>query len=103
MARRTLIMVSLLCVTLQAVAQQQIVDPDFQPTVSKPAYPNGGPAIAIDEAHDNFHTLDGQYAPLAALLRTDGYKGVASKFPFEKENLAGIRVLIVANARNVKA
>ncbi len=100
---RTLLMVSLVCVSMQAVAQQQIVDPDFQPAVAKPAYPNGGPAVAIDEAHDNFHTLAGQYAPLAALLRTDGYKVVASKVPFEKENLAGIRVLIVANARNLKA
>ena len=100
---RTLIMVPLVCMSMQAVAQQQIVDPDFQPMVAKPAYPNGGPAVAIDEAHDNFHTLAGQYAPLAALLRTDGYKVVASKVPFEKEALAGIRVLIVANARNLKA
>jgi hypothetical protein len=96
-------MVSLLCMSMQAVAQQQIVDTDFQPTVAKPAYSSGGPVVAIDEAHDNFHTLGGQYAPLAALLRADGYKVVASKVPFEKENLAGVRVLIVANARNVKA
>jgi hypothetical protein len=103
MARRTLIMVSLLCMSMHIVGQQQIVDPDFQPTVARPAYSNGGPAVAIDEAHDNFHTLAGQYAPLAALLRTDGYKVIASKVPFEKENLVGIRVLIVANARNLKA
>src|SRR5262245_52234591 len=103
MARRTLNMVSLLFLSMEAVAQQQIVDPDFQPAISKPAYPNGGPAVAIDEAHDNFHTLAGQYAPLAALLRADGYKVVASKVPFEKENLAGIRVLVIANARNIKA
>ncbi len=82
---RTLIMVPLVGISMQAVAQQQIVDPDFQPTVAKPAYPNGGPAVAIDEAHDNFHTFAGQYAPLAALLRTDGYKVVASKVPFEKK------------------
>jgi hypothetical protein len=100
---RTLIVVSLVCASMQMLAQQQIVDPDFHPTVAKPAYRDGGPTVAIDEAHDNFHTLDGQYGPLAALLRTDGYKLVASKAPFEKDNLAGIRVLIIANARNLKA
>src|SRR5215831_1092175 len=88
---------------LAAVAQQQIVDADFQAVVAMPAYPKGGPTVAIDEAHDNFHTMGGQYAPLAELLRNDGYKVVASKIPFEKENLNGIGVLIIANARNVKA
>jgi hypothetical protein len=86
-----------------AVAQQQIVDADFQPAVAMPAYPKGGPTVAVDEAHDNFHTMGGQYAPLAALLRNDGYKVVASKVSFEKENLNRIGVLIVANARNLKA
>src|SRR5689334_2018755 len=88
---------------LAAVAQQQIIDTDFQPVVAMPAYPRAGPTIAIDEAHDNFHTMTGQYAPLAALLQNDGYKVVASKVPFEKESLNGIGVLIVANARNLKA
>src|SRR5262249_31586666 len=84
-------------------AQQQIVDADFQAAVSSPAYLKAGPTVAIDEAHDNFHTMGGQYAPFAALLQSDGYKVVASKFPFEKTNLSGIGVLIVANARNLKA
>ena len=94
---------SLLCVSLRSAAQQQTVDPDFQATVARPAYPNGGPTVAIDEAHDNFHTMGGQYAPLAALLRNDGYSVVDSKVSFEAKDLAGIRVLIVANARNLKA
>jgi hypothetical protein len=47
---RTLIVDLLLCESLQAVAQQQIVDPDFQPTVAEPAYRSGGPTVAIDEA-----------------------------------------------------
>jgi hypothetical protein len=93
-----------LFVSLQAFAQQQIVDPDFRPEVAKPAYPSGGgPTIAIDEAHDNFHTMGGQYAPLAALLRNDGYNVIASQALFETKALAGIRVLVLANARNLKA
>jgi hypothetical protein len=102
--RRLLVTVFLACTsTLASVAQQQIVDADFHPAVATPAYLKGGPTVAIDEAHDNFHTMSGQYAPLAALLRNDGYKVVASKVPFEKESLNGIGVLVVANARNLKA
>jgi hypothetical protein len=108
MKRRTgifqiLIIVSLVIVSIQTVAQQQIADPDFHPVVTKPAYRDNSPTVAIDEAHDNSHTLEGLYSPLAALLRADGYKVIASKVPFEKENFAGIRVLVVANARNLNA
>ena len=84
-------------------AQQQIVDPDFKAVVERPAYPQGGPTIAIDEAHSNFHTADGQYAPFAALLRSDGYRVIASTRVFEKGALSGNAVLVVANARNLPA
>src|SRR5262249_40890784 len=105
---RTLVMACcsvawLLGVSSYATAQQQMVDPDFHPDVRRPAYSRGGPTIAIDEAHDNFHTMNGQYAPLAELLRNDGYRVIASNNPFEKEDLAGIRILIIANARDLKA
>ena len=98
-----LIVVLLLCISLRTVAQQQIVDPDFQTSIKKPAYKSGGPTVAIDEAHDNFHTMSGQYSPLAALLRNDGYRVIASPVLFETKDLAGIRVLVVANARDLKA
>jgi hypothetical protein len=93
----------LLCISLRAAAQQQIVDPDFQTTITKPAYKSGGPTVAIDEAHDNFHTVGGQYSPLAVLLRNDGYRVIASQVPFETKDLAGIRVFVVANARDLNA
>jgi hypothetical protein len=99
----SLIVALLLCICLRAAAQQQIVDPDFQTTIEKPAYKSGGPTVAIDEAHDNFHTMSGQYSPLAALLRNDGYRVIASQVPFDTKDLAGIRVLVVANARDLKA
>ena len=87
----SLTVVLLFCIPLWAAAQQQIVDPDFQTTIKRPAYKSGGPTVAIDEAHDNFHTVDGQYSP------------VSSQIPFETKDLAGIRVLVVANARDLKA
>jgi len=86
-----------------ARAQQQIVDPDFQPIVERPAYTRGGPTVAIDEAHSNFHTAGGQYAPFAALLTKDGYHVIPSTGEFSDATLRGTRVLVVANARNLKA
>ena len=82
-----------------ALAQQQMVDPDFHPTVERPAYSEGqGPVVAIDEAHLNFHRLDGQYAPFAALLRADGYRVRAGTLAFDAGGLDGVEVLVIANA-----
>jgi hypothetical protein len=84
-------------------AQQQIVDPDFKAAVEKPAYLRGGPTVAIDEAHSNFHTAGGQYKPFAELLANDGYRVIASTRNFETGMLAGIDVLVIANARDLAA
>ena len=82
-----------------ALAQQQMVDPDFRPTVELPAYVGGqGPVVVIDEAHANFHRLDGQYAPFAALLRADGYRVQAGTQAFDAGGLDGAEVLVIANA-----
>jgi hypothetical protein len=86
-----------------AGAPQQIVDPDFRAVVEHPAYSGNGPTVAIDEAHSRFHTAGGQYAPFAALLKNDGYRVTESTRPFAADALTGIAVLVVANARNLKA
>jgi hypothetical protein len=78
--------------------QQQIVDPDFKVSVDNPAYPGGGPTVAIDEAHANFHTAGGQYKPFADLLTHDGYRVTPSTRKFEPGVFAGVGVLVVANA-----
>jgi hypothetical protein len=84
-------------------AQQQVVDPDFKPSVAKPAYAGSGPTVAIDEAHANFHTATGQYKPFADLLSADGYRVIASTHKFEPATLTGVGVLVIANARNLDA
>jgi hypothetical protein len=48
-------------------------DSGFTPTVGKPAFKGAGPWVMIDEAHFNFHTLSGRFAPFAELLRADGF------------------------------
>jgi len=84
-------------------AQQQVVDPDFKAVVERPAYRQSGPIVAIDEAHSNFHTAGGEYKPFADLLAKDGYRVIASARKFETEMLAGIGVLVIANARDLAA
>src|SRR5262245_31512195 len=72
----------LVCATLNLSAQQR-VDTSFDPPVPNPAYPAGkGPVIAIDEAHQNSHTVEGGYSPFAKLLRKDGYRVQAFKSKF---------------------
>lgn len=92
-------LMALMAVVAPAQAQQQMVDPDFRPAVERPAYAEGqGPVVTIDEAHANFHRLEGQYAPFAALLRADGYRVQAGTQAFDAGGLDGVDVLVIANA-----
>jgi len=81
------------------VAAQQVADSSFAPALGPPAFPEGrGPRVALDEAHHNFHTLDGRYYTFGQLLGDDGYDVVPLRAPFTEESLLGIDVLVVANA-----
>ena len=82
-----------------APAAQQVADTSFAPAIERPAYEAGrGPRVTIDEAHLNFHTADGGYAPFATLLRRDGYQVQSSRDPFTAGSLARADILVVANA-----
>ena len=82
-----------------AAAAQQVADTGFAPAVERPAYPaDRGPKVAIDEAHLNFHTAGGGYAPFAKLLRLDGYQVQANRDPFTAGSLGRADILVVANA-----
>lgn len=82
-----------------AVWAQQVSDTGFQPPIAKPAFAKGaGPVVAIDEAHNNFHTKSGRYLTFANLLERDGYNVVASKSEFLGDALKPVRILVIANA-----
>lgn len=67
--------------------------------VDEPRYPAGtGPRIGIDEAHHDFHTIDGMFAPFADAARADGFRVAAHREPFTAESLADLDVLVVSNA-----
>lgn len=58
---------------LTLFAQQQ-PDLSFTFSIEEPAYEKGeGPVLCIDSAHNNFHTLEGGFAPFARVMEADGY------------------------------
>lgn len=93
---------SFICLLLLAVYctvnAQQMADPEFNTTVSNPAYSKNGPRVLFDEAHNNFHTIDGRYKPFAELIINDGYRVIRNRVSFSKTSLDSFKVLIIANA-----
>jgi hypothetical protein len=78
---------------------QQIADTSYRPRVAAPAYEIGkGPVVFLDEAHTNFHRVDGRYAPFVQLLRRDGYVVRPNRSRFSRAVLDSARVLVIANA-----
>jgi hypothetical protein len=84
----------------------QVADSGFRPPVGR-AWPAGRePLVLLDEAHHNFHTVAGRYAPFAGLLTRAGYRVEGLRAPLSAAALAAARVLVIANPlaeRNVTA
>jgi hypothetical protein len=97
MKRALTVCLFLLCLSV-VVGAQQLPDPEFNTNVANPAYTKSEPRVLFDEAHHNFHTIDGRYKPFADLLRNDGYRVVRNRQPFSKETLNSFKVLVIANA-----
>ena len=96
MARGTLLALLALAPRLAA---QQVADSAFAPPIPHPAWAEGaGPVVAVDAGHHNFHTPDGGYLAFSRLLRRDGFVVGAMEQPWSAASLAGVRVLVVANA-----
>jgi hypothetical protein len=78
---------------------QQVSDTSFRPPIADPAFvPGRGPLVFLDEAHTNFHTVEGRYKPFVMLLQRDGFVVQPNRAPFSRESLAQARVLVIANA-----
>ena len=88
------VLLSLASITL---AQQQ-PDLEFDTSVASPAYKKEGPRVMFDEAHFNFHTVEGRYKPFVDLLFNDGYRVVRNRQSFSKTRLSGFKILIISNA-----
>lgn len=89
----------LMIATASPSAAQQVPDTLFDTRITHPAWERGkGPRLLLDEAHRNFHTLDGRYRPFADLARNDGFRVAANRQPFTREGLAAADLLVIANA-----
>lgn len=98
MKNKLLLLITCLFFTTSVFAQQ-VADTGFAPPIPQPMYKNGhGPVVMIDEAHFNFHTVDGRYQPFANLLRRDGYDARGSKALFSKTSLSVGKIMVIANA-----
>jgi hypothetical protein len=98
---RVLLAAAALSLLAASAAAQQGVDPDFKPTVSRPAFTTEPhPVAAIDEGHGNLHTAVAGYAPFAQLLRLDGWEVRSRAGPITEASLQGLKVLVIANPRS---
>lgn len=78
---------------------QQVADKDFRPAVAAPMFAEGqGPVVCLDEAHHNFHTLDGRFFAFGGLLQRDGYVVQPNRAAFDATSLAPCRILVISNA-----
>lgn len=78
---------------------QQRGEVAFVPKVGTPAFAEGaGPVVMIDEAHNNYHTMDGRYKPFAEFLRAHGCTVLPGTQPASAPTLASCDIYVVANA-----
>ncbi len=100
--RKSTLLVAVAAAGLTAAASgsaQQVADTAFDTSVARPAFRTGaGPRLLVDEAHHNFHTVGGRYQTFAAVARADGYRVDANRAAFTAESLAGVGILVIANA-----
>jgi hypothetical protein len=94
------LVIAVLLASLLGGCGEQRPDKSFKPAVSDPAYEAGmGPLVCLDEAHNNFHTLENRFWAFGELLRRDGYVVKSSREKFSAGVLAGCRVLVISNAQ----
>ena len=89
----------LLALAAAPLAAQQVPDTAFVYTSPQRRYTAGeGPVLWLDEAHYNFHTLDGRYAAFGKVVRADGFRVQPNREPFSAASLAKCNILVIANA-----
>jgi hypothetical protein len=96
--RRFLAVALVLC-PWAGVPAQQLIDPEFNAKVERPAYTDRHPTVLFDAAHNNFHTAGGRYKPFAELIANDGYAVTPNQKKFSAEALKGFDILVIVSAQ----
>ncbi|MGD9816839.1 MAG: DUF4350 domain-containing protein [Hyphomonadaceae bacterium] len=74
-------------------------DPRFDVSVAEPAFSGAHPVVLFDEGHGNAGLSRQAYRPFVRLLRNDGYEVRVSQDQLTAQTLAGVSVLVIAQAR----
>jgi len=99
-ARRAVVAFGVTIALAPLLGAQQVADRDFKPPIATPTYAEGkGPVVCVDEAHHNFHTLDGRFWAFGELLRRDGYRMRPLRSTLGRDSLAQCNVLVISNAQ----
>lgn len=82
---------------------QQVADSSFVPVTGPVRWPiNTGPKLVLDEAHSNFHTLDGRYLAFGKMAKGIGFQVAPLRTEFTDASLRDVKVLVIANALNAR-
>ena len=85
---------------LVSCSTEQVPDKSYSPAITDPAYQMGeGPLVCLDEAHNNFHTLENRFWAFGELLQRDGYVVEASMEKFDPAILERCSILVISNAQ----
>ena len=86
-----------------SIHAQQLGDTSFKPKNTMRTFATSqSPVVLLDEAHHNFHTMDGRYRPFVDILESDGYLVEKQTEKFTKTTLARADILIISNALHIK-
>jgi hypothetical protein len=86
-------------VLLAPLSAQGLPSGEWEPRIAAPLYPSGkGPVVTMDEAHFNFHTINGRYRDFAKALELDGYQVRPGESRFTASALRSTRILVIATA-----
>ena len=86
-----------------SIHAQQLGDTSFKPKNTIRTFATSqSPVVLLDEAHHNFHTMDGRYRPFVDILESDGYLVKKQTEKFTKTTLARADILIISNALHIK-
>jgi len=95
---RLSIIIFLVCNCL--VFSQQVPDTLYTPKLEKGKYTG---VIYVDEAHNNFHTINNRFLPFAKVLRKAGYTVKSFTHKFTDQVLDTVTTLVISNALSENA
>ena len=94
---------ALLCSLAFAQPKGIVGTGNYVVTVANPAFKSGaGPRVLIDEAHNNYQTMDDRFKGFADLLSADGARVKPLRERLSAQTLAEADILVICNALNEK-